>query len=86
MVSPDTKSTFELSENSTMDYHSLESYVCTLPESCITSSEANPVGTITFSHTYCKLNKVVFSDSKTNIYYRRLLEIFIRIYVVESSL
>jgi len=33
--SPGTESTFELLKNSTMDYHSLESYVCTLPERCI---------------------------------------------------
>ena len=49
-LSPGTKSTFELSKNSTIDYHSLESYVCTLPESCIMNSVTNPDGTITFSH------------------------------------
>jgi len=48
--SPGTKSTFELSKNSTMGYYSLESYVCTLPESCIMNNEINPNSTITFSH------------------------------------
>jgi len=41
------KGTFELSKNSTMDYYSLKSYVCT---SCIMSFEINPEDTITFSY------------------------------------
>jgi len=49
-LSPGTISTFELLKNSTMGYHFLESYVCTVPESCIMNAATNPDGTITSSH------------------------------------
>ena len=49
-LSPGSESMFELSKNSTMDYHSLESYVCTLPESCIMKDVTNSDDTLTFNH------------------------------------
>jgi len=74
-LSPGTESTFELSKNSSMDYHSLESYVCTLPESCIMNTSKSR-----WHHhlqPYYKANKKVLFDSEANFYYRRLLEMFI---------
>jgi len=47
--SQNSNNVFELSESSTMEYHSLEHYICTLPESCVLQNRKNPNNVITIT-------------------------------------